>query len=376
MKAVMPPRTPNWHQWMSIISLMAGMHPIRTLLPPEILGNFPLLQIPTHAKRRGCAERLRMNTTAAGLVQDPYLRLLRFILVALVHQSIMPTPPAGFLLQALLALTARLMHITVSQVLMVPQTIEKPVGIAATGENGVGIRVDDVVGQHIFMGRPHHLGSRVHVCEARHKHPRLRILHAPTGIQGRLSPLKSSRGLLEVPLLISAPYDRLRVTATTIGKILFPWSRRRRARGSLVLHTLPLRVVHADQRVPVLLPSAVLILRRSIKTGGGEGRERRRWRQLHLLARRRLRETASVDPMLGKRMSVVGRRHQSRLSVRKTRTLRSKSTIPNVMSLSGLPAQLAPGHRADPRSHRRQALYRSRLFALSTTITTRGLLMP
>ncbi|KAI0252658.1 hypothetical protein BJV78DRAFT_1281512 [Lactifluus subvellereus] len=76
MKAVTPPRTPNWHQWMSIIFLMAGMHPIRTLLPLEILGNFLLVQILIHVKRRGCAGRLRTTTTAAGLVQGPYLRLL------------------------------------------------------------------------------------------------------------------------------------------------------------------------------------------------------------------------------------------------------------------------------------------------------------
>ena len=32
MKAVTPHPTPNWPQWMSITSLMAGMHPIHILL--------------------------------------------------------------------------------------------------------------------------------------------------------------------------------------------------------------------------------------------------------------------------------------------------------------------------------------------------------
>ncbi|KAI0245556.1 hypothetical protein BJV78DRAFT_1308905 [Lactifluus subvellereus] len=48
------PSHTNWHQWMSIIFLMAGIHPIFTLLPLEILGNFPLVRILTHAKWRDC----------------------------------------------------------------------------------------------------------------------------------------------------------------------------------------------------------------------------------------------------------------------------------------------------------------------------------
>jgi hypothetical protein len=174
--------------------------------------------------------------------------------------------------------------------------------------------------------------------------------------------------------LISVLSARLRVTAiAAIGQMLFLWSPRQ-THGAPELHLLPSWAVRADQRAPISLFSAVLILRQSTKTGGGEGHERRRWRQPHLPVRKHLREIESADQMSSKRMTVVEQRPQSRLP--RIRTLRSKLIIPNVMNPLALRARLAPGRRADLRSRRRQVLCRSRLFALSTMITTKVLLMP
>jgi hypothetical protein len=156
MKVATPPRTLNWLQWMSITFLMAGTHPIRILLPLEILGNSPLTQIPTHVKRRECAGQPRMNTIVVALAHRQYLLRPPFMQVVLVRHPIMATLPAGFQFPwALLVPTALLMHITVRQVLMVPQAIENPDGIVVIGNEGT--RVDDV-GLLIFMGRLHLLG--------------------------------------------------------------------------------------------------------------------------------------------------------------------------------------------------------------------------
>lgn len=157
MKAVMPPPMPNWLQWMSIISLMAGMHPIHILLPLEILGHLVLTQISTHVILKECVARLLLTTrtTVVPLALGPYPLLPLFMLVALVHQLIMVILPVGSQsLQALQALIALLMRTPGSQVVTVCKVIGKSVGIVVSG-NGVGTRVDGM--QHISMGHLRHL---------------------------------------------------------------------------------------------------------------------------------------------------------------------------------------------------------------------------
>lgn len=132
-------------------------------------------------------------------------------------------------------------------------------------------------------------------------------LLAPTGIQGR--PTHScSRDLLVHLLLTSVLHDQFQVTVTITGKIASQWIRRQRAPGILALLLLPLRVAPEDRKVHALLPlSELVILRQSIKIGGGEVHGKRRWRRLHPQAMRPLNETAGVDPTSDRRMSVVER---------------------------------------------------------------------
>ena len=138
---------------------------------------------------------------------------------------------------------------------------------------------------------------------------RQRTLHAPTGIQDRLT-LSCSRDLLVLPLPILVLHGRSLVTVMNIGKIIgFQWSRHQKAHGTLALPPLPLQVVPEDQKAHILLLlSEPVILRRSIKIGGGGVREIRRWKWLHPQATKLLiNGIAGVDQTSDRRMSVVGR---------------------------------------------------------------------
>jgi len=158
-KVVMPLLMPNWLQWMSIIFLMVGMHPIPTLLPPVIRGHLVLPQILTHAIRRDFVARLLLTTRITVVLLVLGLCPLHppFMLVDLVHRPIMAILPAGFqFLQALQAPIALLMHTLGSQLVMDHQALEKLVGNVVSG-NGVGSQVDGMLGQHISMSRLRHL---------------------------------------------------------------------------------------------------------------------------------------------------------------------------------------------------------------------------
>jgi hypothetical protein len=120
--------------------------------------------------------------------------------------------------------------------------------------------------------------------------------------------LSCSRGLLVLLLLSSVLHDRSQVNVTITGKIASQWIRHQRAPGIPALLLLLLRVVPEDRKAHILLPlSELLILRQSIKTGGGEVHEKRIWRWLHPQATSPLNGTAGVDPTSGRRMSVVER---------------------------------------------------------------------
>ena len=120
--------------------------------------------------------------------------------------------------------------------------------------------------------------------------------------------LSCSRDLLVLLLLISVLHDRSRVTVTITGKIASQWIRHQRAPGIPALLLLPLRVVPEDRKAHTLLPlSELVILRQSIKTGGGEVHEKRRWRRLHPQATRPLNGIAGVDQTSDRRLSVVER---------------------------------------------------------------------